>query len=414
VLVVSAAAAAVVVLLASSIAEVLVGESHAQGHDMVWALYVLASFLPLAAAYAVIVSTSRGLGSIKPLVLIEKIGRHAVQTAFVGVVLLITPSLLLAVVAWAAPYAAAAAVMVLTVLRLVRLAMADAERPLQPRPMRTLAAEFWSFSAPRALSRIFSVALQRFDVLLVSAIRGLEEAAVYAAASRFVLLGLMFVQAIQQVMAPRISEFLARGDRPRAHVIYETTTAWLMLISWPIYLTAAIFAPFLLGVFGAGYSTGATVVVILCLSMLVATACGPVDTVLLMAGRSRWSLFNTGLALAVNVGVDLLLVPTYGINGAAVGWAAGIAMNNLVPLYQVHRFLGMHPFGVASIRAAAIAMACFGGWGLLGRFALGATVSGCVSAATLAVLSYLVCMWWQRDALEVDALVSVVRRRRRS
>lgn len=412
VVLVSSAVATVVVLLAPDIAQVVVGDTAAARSEFASALYVLAPFLPVVAAYVILVSTSRGLGSIKPLVLIEKLGRNSLQTASVCAAVIITPSLLLAMVAWVAPYLAALIVMGLTVLRLVRLTVGQVQDST-PGSARSVAREFWSFSGPRALSRIFAVALKRFDVLLVSALRGLEEAAVYAVASRFLVLGLMFVQAIQQVMAPRISEFLAKRDVQRAQLIYETTTAWLILMSWPIYLVSAIFARVLLGVFGSTYSSGATAVVILCLSMLVATACGPVDTVLLMGGRSRWSLLNTGLALAVNVGVDLLLVPTYGINGAAVGWAAGIAMSNLLPLFQVHRFLAMHPFGLANTRAAATTLLCFGGVGVICRILLGATVAGCLSALVIGSAVYLLCLQRQQQALDLDALVSVIRRRRR-
>ncbi len=404
--------AGVGVLLAPHIAALVAGDSTAQRETLVTALYVSAPFLPIAATYFVVASASRGLGSIKPLVLIEKIGRNSLQTGLVAFALLITPSVLLAITAWVVPYAAALVVMAVPVARLLKATLAGAQGPTASRPVRLVAREFWSFSAPRALSRVFSVALQRLDILLVSAIRGLEEAAVYAAASRFVLLGLMFVQAIQQVMAPRISEFLAREDITRARTIYQTTTAWLMLISWPIYLVSATFAPFLLTIFGPGYSSGAPAVVILCLVMLVATACGPVDIILLMGGRSVWSLLNTALALAVTVCVDLLLLPTYGIIGAALGWAAGLLVSNLLPLYQVNRFLGMHPFGQASLRAATITLVCFGGMGLLMRLVLGVTLASCLATLALGTLSFLGCLRWQRTVLDIDALLSVYRRRR--
>ena len=325
--------------------------------------------------------------------------------------LLITPSLILAVVAWSLPYVAASVMMGLTVIQLIRRSTRGVTS-LPARPHRELVREFWSFSAPRAVSRLFAVGLQRFDILLVSGMVGLTAAAIYAAASRFLLLGLMFVQAIQQVMAPRVSEFLARGDVPRAHVMYETTTAWLIVIAWPIYLICAIFAPFLLTIFGKQYSSGSDVVVILCLGMLLATACGPVDTVLLMGGRSVWSMVNTGLALAINVVVDLILIPPYGITGAAIGWAISIAVNNLLPLYQVHRFLGIHPFGAGSIRGAAIAGVVVGGIGCAVRFGLGGGFLGLVVAIVVAGAVYVAALWWQKDALELDALVSVMRRKR--
>ena len=50
------------------------------------------------------------------------------------------------------------------------------------------------------------------------------------------------------------------------------------------------------------------VAVFLCGAMLVSMATGPVDTVLLMAGKSGWNLANTAVALTLNVGLNLVLI----------------------------------------------------------------------------------------------------------
>ena len=87
--------------------------------------------------------------------------------------------------------------------------------------------------------------------------------------------------------------------------------------------------------FGHSYRAGHMVMIILGLTMLLATACGQVDMVLITTGRSSWSLANGLVALVVNVGLDLLLIPRYGITGAAIGWAVAIVVTNLTPLAQL-------------------------------------------------------------------------------
>ena len=56
-------------------------------------------------------------------------------------------------------------------------------------------------------------------------------------------------------------------------------------------------------------------------AMLVATAVGPVDIVLLMSGKSLWNLLNTAVAVTANIVLNLLLIPHLGITGAAIAWA---------------------------------------------------------------------------------------------
>ena len=134
------------------------------------ALVAIAPWVPVAVVYAITMSASRGLGSVRPLVLVEKIGRNLLETVSAGVAAAVTTSIALIVTAWVAPYAAMLIVVAVWVLRRTKRMLANsAERSADPTPWRPLASEFWRFSAPRAVSRVCTVALQRFDILVVAA-----------------------------------------------------------------------------------------------------------------------------------------------------------------------------------------------------------------------------------------------------
>ena len=101
---------------------------------------------------------------------------------------------------------------------------------------------------------------------------------------------------------------MAREDHETSRRLYQGSTAWLIAITWPIYLVFIGSGGLLLQVFGHKYGGGSTVLVILCSSMLIATGCGMVDIVLLMGGRSSWNLFNVLLAFTTNITLDLILI----------------------------------------------------------------------------------------------------------
>src|SRR5207237_546673 len=82
---------------------------------------------------------------------------------------------------------------------------------------------------------------------------------------------------------------------------------------------------------------------VLGLCMLVATAVGTVDMVLLMGGKSSWNMINTVVGLSSNIALNFLLIPRYGGTGAAIAWSSSILFTNLAPLAQVWKFLGMPP-----------------------------------------------------------------------
>jgi len=248
------------------------------------------------------------------------------------------------------------------------------------------------------------------DIVLLTLLAGPAPAAVYTAATRFLVVGQVVNQAVSTVTEPRISRLLAREDRAGAAAVYRTTTAWLVLLCWPLYLLVAAFADPIMDVFGKGYDAGAPVVVVLACTMLVASGVGTVDVLLIMGGRTRWNLGNSIAALVVNVAVDLLLIPPLGIIGAAVGWSAAILVNNLVPLGQVWRVLGLHPFGAGGAVAMTLSLVCFGGLPLLAR-----TTSGGGAATALAagagLLLFLAGCWRWRRVLALDALGQLRRAR---
>jgi O-antigen/teichoic acid export membrane protein len=150
---------------------------------------------------------------------------------------------------------------------------------------------------------------------------------------------------------------------------------------------------------------------VLATTMLVGTAVGPVDIVLLMGGKSVWNLFNTLVALTLNVVLNLILIPRFGIVGAALAWSASILFNNLAPLLQVWSSMRLHPFGRAGASAALAAVTCYGGVALLVRILLGPTLEGFLVSGLLATGLYVVLIWRSREGLELAALRDALRPR---
>lgn len=381
------------------------------GHDDI-ASYarVLAPFLPLTAAYLVVLAATRGFGTMAPTVLIEKIGRSALQPLLAVAVLSGGLGATGLALAWAGPAALGA---VLASRSLRSLLQQDIRRPTlkEPRPRRDLAVRFWRFTAPRGFAGVFQVTVLWLDTLLIGGLVSTRQAGIYAATTRYMTAGLFAGAAIQQVMGPKISEVLAQRDRPRAAAVYQTSTAWLILAAWPIYLSLATFAPVLLRIFGHEFVAGQYVLVILALTMLVASGVGAVDVVLLMGGKSIWNLANTITSLTLNVLLNLLLIPRLGITGAAIAWSVSILANNLAPLAQVWAFLRLHPFGPAVGRAALAAVTCYGTLGLAVRFTLGGSIPTLVLYQVTAGVLYLLLLIRFRVPLQLAAFGQALRRR---
>lgn len=379
-------------------------------HAAQFAVYLpaLAIFIPIAAVYNLAFSGTRGLGTMRPSALLDQMSRPLLQLALVGLAVTLSARDLVAW-AWVAPYLPLA---VAGWLWWQRLCKRRAGRPNGPERSQPTAG-FWRFTAPRAVASVAQVAMQRLDIILVGAIAGVGQAAVYAAATRFLALGQLAAGAVSQAVQPQLGEALGHADRTAVGHLYKTSTGWLIGLSWPLYLVFIVFADTVLGVFGGGYTQGTEVLVLLSASMLVATGCGMVDMVLLMGGRSSWNLYNVLVAFAVNLGVDLWLIPRLGIFGAAIGWAVAILATNLLPLVQVTLSLRVHPLGAATTAMMLLSVGCFGAVPAAFRLVLGSGWSTLVAAVVVGTLCYLVGLWRCRSLLELSVLGSLQRRRTR-
>jgi O-antigen/teichoic acid export membrane protein len=404
-----AAALRPVVVAAAVMALVLAAAAPWLGHSIsaphagltTWFLLVLALVIPLATFEAVALSATRGLGTMRPNATVEMIVRPVVQVALVAAVVWWGSTRWLAA-AWALSYVLAA-VLAWRALRARLPAPAEAA-PEGERSGSHTSREFWRFTAPRSLATVVQLALQRLDIVLVAVLAGPAQAAIYTAATRFVVLGQMGRNAVSLAVQPDIAQALQRGHRREINSLYQMSTAWLILVTWPIFLLLCIDGRSLLHVFGEGYAAGTSVLVLLGSAMLVATLCGDVDVMLIMAGRTSWSLANVSVALGINVALDLVLIPRMGILGAAIGWAIAIVAKNLLALGQVGVVLRLHPVGRAGVAATALCLVTFGLVPLASKVRLGEGLLRLAIEVAVAGGLFLVGAFWMRRLLGLDAL----------
>lgn len=363
--------------------------------DTITVLRALVPFVPITAAYGALLAATRGRGSMKYTVMIDSVLRTVAQPILFLITVWIGLGPGWGAVAWATPYVIGVVVASIVLWREAQQAkrlheeaqLSVAEQtaamtsevgisgledgvetlpsgdqvdvePLEV-PGHGLWRDFWAFTAARAVAGTVVMVWKRFDVLLVAALSGPADAAIYTAATRFLVVGNLGIMAVQMTVSPQLGKLFAQRDLPGARAVYRTATLWTMTFTWPLYITTAAAVGLIIPIFGSEYDAGTSSVVVLSAAMLVATACGSVDAVLLMSGRSLLSLGNAVVTLAANVILDIILIPRLGILGAAIGWALSIAIRNLLALAQINALMKMWPFTRWSGVVGCAALACF-------------------------------------------------------
>jgi O-antigen/teichoic acid export membrane protein len=83
--------------------------------------------------------------------------------------------------------------------------------------------------------------------------------------------------------------------------------------------------------------------IIIVAAQLINTACGPAGNTLEMTGFEKYAFLSMFAGSITNIALNCLLIPWYGITGAAIANGCGIVICNLMMVYFVQRKLKINP-----------------------------------------------------------------------
>ena len=184
--------------------------------------------------------------------------------------------------------------------------------------------------------------MNRVDILMLGYLAGKGPVGIYAVAVRLAWLVPFLLEAAGAIAAPLISELYAgnrTGELQRlVHLVILASTVFsaVMVI---ILVTGG---RFFLGIFGPEFTAGYLCMLVLAAGQLVNSLTGPSGFLLTMTGHERRLGAILFLALALNIVLNYLLIPRYGILGAAAATAAVNILFNLASVILVYRLLGVY------------------------------------------------------------------------
>ena len=190
------------------------------------------------------------------------------------------------------------------------------------------------------------------DTVMLGVIRGDEETGLYNAAYR-IYEGLANVgQVLQTVLTPRLSRHYA-ASRGAAHG--RLARGGLLaggLLALPIAALGFVLAgPAVTLLFGSAYAAAGGVLQLLAAGFVVVFPLCALHAVALSAGASGWLLRTAVIGCVLNVGLNLVLIPRFGMHGAAAATVAGEAVSMTVLAWGLRSYL--RPLAGASVVTTA-------------------------------------------------------------
>jgi O-antigen/teichoic acid export membrane protein len=172
-------------------------------------------------------------------------------------------------------------------------------------------------SYPMALSAVAYFIMQSVDIIILTVYEGFDNVAYYSIAVKLATVTALALMSVNIVIAPKIAEIYNTNDFNRLNKLIKDAARIIFIISLPVLLILSLFSGPTLSLFGEGYVFAKQALWLLLAGQFFSALCGPGAIYLNMTGKQK-KLNNILISgLIVNVILNLVLIPVYGIEGAA-------------------------------------------------------------------------------------------------
>jgi O-antigen/teichoic acid export membrane protein len=209
------------------------------------------------------------------------------------------------------------------------------------------------FSIPAALAGIFTVYMVWVDRIFLGYFFPSESVGIYQAISQFSVLFSVILSSFNSIFSPIIVQLHSNKDLTSLEEFYRIITKWVVYITSPIFLVIFFYSSDIIAIlFGNQYLEGTIPLIILTCGQMVNVATGPVGFLLTMTGKQNSWFFISASMLLLNIFLNYLLIPRYGLVGAALSTAISISLLFIFGLILVKYFLKIWPYDRRYLKGA--------------------------------------------------------------
>ncbi|MBN2435241.1 MAG: flippase [Spirochaetes bacterium] len=203
-----------------------------------------------------------------------------------------------------------------------------------------------NFSWPLFFVGFINLFLMQINTIMLGHYRISAEVGIFGAVQRTAFLIPIILDSFNSIFAPMISDLYHKKEQKKISDLYKIITKWIFSISFPLFLLMLFLAKELLSLWGKEFVTGSVSLVVICIAQLINCAVGPAGFILMMTGYTKLSLINTIIVLATVISLNIILIPKYGILGAALGLGIAITIINLMRLLEIYFLFKIHPYRI--------------------------------------------------------------------
>ena len=206
--------------------------------------------------------------------------------------------------------------------------------------------ELLRFSYPLMFVTILGTLMHWMDILMLGYFTDTTTVGLYHPAARTAGLLRTVLLAFMGIFAPMMSDYHRQGEVGEMGKLYKLIVRWIVSLSLPLAIIIIIYSKKIMMLFGVQYLSASNVLMVLTTAAFIQTLFGGGGQTLTMTGFTKVNLFNSIIVVLINITLNLLWIPQYGIIGAAYATLISMALLGLLRIVEVNHLIKITPFSL--------------------------------------------------------------------
>jgi O-antigen/teichoic acid export membrane protein len=211
----------------------------------------------------------------------------------------------------------------------------------------------YAYAVPIGLNSIVAITIVWTDLMVLGLFTDPVQVGMYRACMQVAIAFDLVWNACSAATAPLYPILIVERAWTRLQEVYGTAIRAAVLLALPMLAVIATNAADILGLLHPDFRVAALSLVILAGGHAVKAACGAASVLLVLGGRQMREACNGALAAVLNLLLNLILVPRFGLTGAASATATTLVTLSALRCWQVRRAFRLASFDASILRACA-------------------------------------------------------------
>lgn len=206
------------------------------------------------------------------------------------------------------------------------------------------------FSIPLLFANFIGNTMGWMDSFLIGYYYGAKEVGFYNAAITISLLFTLTSQLFTQLFFPFATKEFSKGNKENVKQISQQLGKWILAFNLPLLILIVLFpGSFLNILFGPEFLAAKNSLRFLTIGFFVFFISQISQQLILMKGKSKILLIDSIIISIFNLSLNIILVPKYGIDGAAIATMLSVILLSLIFTFQSYHYLSILPVRRKSI-----------------------------------------------------------------